>query len=279
MTILFFLLVTITEARNECPAILKAAGLSDSFASNVAHRLHSLTVEDIRYYFKEDVSEENDIPTVNLDLSPNAQRVLPNAPLSGYDTSFATIAMRHLDQVLSHMDQTDYSITNYSILEKLVHVMHMAELWSRAQEHYEMLTVYPPSTRACACVTDTDSNGLMDQLQLLALKIKFPGLTSGVPAAPPASKENSAYRIAGGYDLSFLRPGARRFKRKLAGFDFEGDDEDVVERAREQLTDGDEGLDKRLDGEEGWEAWREGFKAMGDEGNFQFAMFIYCKLN
>ena len=42
---------------------MSEAGISDEFASMVAHTIHSLTVEDIRYYFKSDANEENGIPT------------------------------------------------------------------------------------------------------------------------------------------------------------------------------------------------------------------------
>ena len=41
------------------------AGLSAWFPQLVAHSIHSLTVEDIRYYFKPDVTENNGIPTGN----------------------------------------------------------------------------------------------------------------------------------------------------------------------------------------------------------------------
>ena len=41
------------------------AGLSEWFPQLVAHSIHSLTVEDIRYYFKPDVTEDNGIPTGN----------------------------------------------------------------------------------------------------------------------------------------------------------------------------------------------------------------------
>ena len=39
------------------------AEISDNFAKMVAHTIHSLTVEDIRYFFKSDATEENGIPT------------------------------------------------------------------------------------------------------------------------------------------------------------------------------------------------------------------------
>ena len=45
------------------------AGLSEWFPQLVAHSIHSLTVEDIRYYFKPDVAEDNGIPTGNVSVA------------------------------------------------------------------------------------------------------------------------------------------------------------------------------------------------------------------
>ena len=53
----------------ECPAIISKAGVSEAFGINVAHAVHSLTLEDIRYFFKEDATEDNGIPTGKLTLT------------------------------------------------------------------------------------------------------------------------------------------------------------------------------------------------------------------
>ena len=53
----------------ECPAIISRAGVSEAFGINVAHAVHSLTLEDIRYFFKEDATEDNGIPTGKLTLT------------------------------------------------------------------------------------------------------------------------------------------------------------------------------------------------------------------
>ncbi len=68
-------------------------------AGAVAHGVHSMTLEDVRYYFRSDASAQNGIPSLNYDLSDDLHPVLRNAPASGYDTSFSTIAMQHVDQV------------------------------------------------------------------------------------------------------------------------------------------------------------------------------------
>ena len=109
-----------------CPAVMVENGLDDYFGVAVSHRLHSLTLEDLRYYFKKDAPVKNYIPTINFDLSPNSARVLPHAPLNGHDTTFKTIALQQADMVLSNMDNKDWQIKYYSTLEKMVHTMHMS---------------------------------------------------------------------------------------------------------------------------------------------------------
>ena len=112
---------------------MKENGLTGRFPGAVAHGIHSITLEDIRYYFKADATEENNVPTLNYNLSEKAAPILPHAKLYGYDTSFKTVAMRHLDQVLRDMDKKDWYLTNYNTLEKLVHGMHMDEVWAKTK--------------------------------------------------------------------------------------------------------------------------------------------------
>eukprot|EP00116_Pleurobrachia_bachei_P012517 sb/3472779/ len=120
-----------TEAPSQCENFMYSKGLKSNYGMAIAHRLHSLTVEDIRYYFGVTVPADNGIPTVNLDMTPNAARVLPNAPLATYDDSFSSMGLKHLDKILRHMDDKKYSIINYNTLEKVAHTFHMSELWTR----------------------------------------------------------------------------------------------------------------------------------------------------
>merc|ERR1711962_880835 len=98
--------------------------------------------------------------------------------------SFTTIALRHTDQVLSKMSTADWGITDYTVLEELVHAHHMAELWERSRPHYENFVKSPPTAKVCRCLRRIDENGVRAELELLALKIKFPGLLSGDPDLP-----------------------------------------------------------------------------------------------
>ena len=88
----------IDSESDHCKDELKTAGATEFFARNVAHRLHSISLEDIQKYFSAGVTEENNIPTVNKDLG-SEERVLNHAPATGYDDSFTTDALKYIDLV------------------------------------------------------------------------------------------------------------------------------------------------------------------------------------
>jgi len=268
--------------------------LDENFGVKVAHRLHSLTLEDLRYYYKDDAPLDNGVPTVNPNLPSNLSRVLANAPLNGYDTSFKTLALRHTDMILSKMDNKDWGIRYYTALESLVHAHHMSEMWERSKTHYEKLMKSPYPQEVCSCVRDIKETGLMAELQLLALKIKYPGLTGGEQNLPygrnstgkdPRDRVYYLLTYSRSYSRYFIRLRSadkeawEKFMEKLLNFDFGGDEEDVVERVMNELQDGDKGVEGHLTSEEVWNEWKEGFQSMDDAGNYQFAVFIYCTLN
>lgn len=56
----------------------------------------------------------------------------------------------------------------------------MAEIWDKAAEQYKMVEkLLDPESDICSCVTDIESNDVLNYLNLLAFKIKYPGITSG----------------------------------------------------------------------------------------------------
>jgi len=280
-----------------CPTPLSEVGIDRYFGGMVAHTLHSLTLEDIRHYFKKDATADNGIPTVNYDLTPNVTRVLANAPQSGYDLRFKTMAMRHTDQVLSKMSTKDWGIRHYSIVEAMVHVHHMAELWERSRPHYENFVKSPPTDKVCRCLRRINENGVIAELELLALKIKFPGLLSGDPDLPYGKNAHSStvrkkywfyiFIYSFGFDeaeanMEQVRKkdtAMQEYREKLMQFDFDGDEEDVVDRAMKELQDGKKGTIDPIVDEEAWKVWKE-LLVNGDERmDRQFGMFMYCMLN
>ncbi|PAA81800.1 hypothetical protein BOX15_Mlig007642g2 [Macrostomum lignano] len=163
---------------NDCPAILQKGGASERFPGLVAHGIHSLTVGDLKFYFKADVTSANTIPTVNANLQ-DGQAILFNAPDIPIDPMFATPGMRALDRVLSHMDNPNYDIREYNTLDRVVHALHMHEVWHGASVEYAKLVSAPPSKDVCRCATDIDNNGVMEVLRLIALEVREPNLMYG----------------------------------------------------------------------------------------------------
>jgi len=280
--------------QSKCDRVMSNMDIDISFASAIAHRAHSLTSEDVEHYFRSDTP--NHIPTVNPDLTVrNLTRVLLYAPEAGYDREFATIAMRHTDKVLSKMNREDWVVKYYSVLEKLVHTHHMAELWNGAKSHYDEFKQKGLPKELCGCLGDIENNGVLKALQLLALKIKYPGITSGKFDLDNLNPKRWSYRLSYSfsyslwYSISFKRASndpekaiqIMEFQKKLRHFDFGGDEKDVVRRVASQLIDGDKGLEERLTSEKGWSYWKEGFHNMmkDNTGDRTFGMFMYCMLN
>lgn len=274
-------------AAGECPNILDAAGVSQMFAPMIAHSIHSLTLEDIRYFFEEDATVENGIPTVNMDLT-SEKRVLLNAPLAGYDDDFSTMTMKTFDLVMRNMNRTWWGITNYNTLEKLTHAFHMAEVWDRTAEEYKLVKqLLDPESEICECITDVENNDVLNYLNLLAFKIKYPGITSGNKTLTDLyinyrAKRSAAYGFGGGYNLG----GGYNFGWKRSGlvdfdgFDFNLSDIELLKDVAEKLVDEDGVITKHVDSAEHWQLWREMVKeGMDASGYYDLAVFLYCMLN
>ena len=78
------------------------------------------------------------------------------------------------------MNRTWWGLTYYNPLDTLTHAFHMAEIWDKAAKQYKIVAqLLDPESDLCACVTDIEENDLLNYLNLLAFKIRYPGITSG----------------------------------------------------------------------------------------------------
>ena len=82
--------------RGICKETLRAGGATQFFARNCGPPTPLPLPGGLQLYFSDAVTAENGVPTVNKDLE-SEERVLENAPLLGYDTSFSTPALQYLD--------------------------------------------------------------------------------------------------------------------------------------------------------------------------------------
>ena len=247
-------------------------GLSERFPAAVAHGIHSITLEDIQHYFKPNATEDNKVPTLNYDAT-SKQPLLRNAPLYGYDKSFDTLGMRRADQILTHMDNKMWDLKHYNTLEKLVHALHMDEVWAKTKLHYDHLKeqgVWTMDKVLCKCINDIDNNGIVNILHYMILKIRYPELTY----KNRQLRGNPLYRQVPIYHYSFfvvLSPN-------VFTFNFTQDVEDNLKRAQGVLVNDDEGA-QHLDSKYQWQVWKRDMKSLTKQDHYELAMFLYCTLN
>ena len=89
---------TVAENRIlSCDEVFTSSGLNySSFWKGAAHGIHSLSLEEIRHFFKAEAPEDNKIPTVNIDF--RSEDVIHfNAPLWGYEERFESWALKIMD--------------------------------------------------------------------------------------------------------------------------------------------------------------------------------------
>ncbi|XP_063675217.1 uncharacterized protein LOC134811979 [Bolinopsis microptera] len=288
---LVFLIGTVGagSTSEECPRILDAAGISKMFAPMVAHSIHSLTLEDIRYFFKEDATEDNGVPTVNIDLMSDT-RILPNAPLAGYDEDFSTQSMKTFDLVMRNMNRTWWGITNFNTLDKLTHAFHMAEVWDSAAEQYRLVKrLLDPESDICGCATNVAENDILNYLNLMAFKIKYPGITSGnktltdhyLESRERRSADFDLYDIESRYHMRYtLTLSGEGSQADFDGIDFDLSDIELQKDIAEKLVDDEGVVTEHADSAEHWEVWRKMVKhGMEESGYYDLAVFMFCMLN
>ena len=128
----------------------------DNFAYPVAHGLHSITIEDIEYFFKVDkVPEMNGIPSDNTNLSDLDNLILYNAPPMKFDQGFKTPGMRAMDEIMSK-GKEELFFMGTNVLEKIGHALHMHKLFAGAGQAYQDVLKNPPTSEnmVCECIND-----------------------------------------------------------------------------------------------------------------------------
>merc|ERR1711909_58438 len=155
----------------------------------VAHVTHSLTLNDIRSFFKADADENNGIPMVNFDLTSD-QLTLPNAPL--IESRFSFPAMFALDHVLSNMDDESYDLKGLSAMDRLAHNLHQQETWARAASIYKRKVKsnarhMTQRTTLCTCLRDNFDGLITEHLEEVAEYIR---------KEPPMENTGKSYLLA-----------------------------------------------------------------------------------
>jgi len=113
------------------------------------------------------------LPVVNPDLlSPDP--VIFSPPDSQH--TFSSPAMAAVDRILSHMNNPDYDLRQYTDLEKLVHAAHMQEVWQEAGNVYSEIQASDGVDKdLCHCIQDVENNGIMRELLTVAHRLREAG--------------------------------------------------------------------------------------------------------
>ena len=121
-----------------CEETLSDNCIDGDFPRSIAHGIHSLTLQDLRYYFDENAPTDNMIPSINFDLS-SPDLLFDSAPFLQLNNSFKTPAMNSVDHILSNWESKNFMMTHGSVLEKLVHNLHMYETLSMSGKIYKKI--------------------------------------------------------------------------------------------------------------------------------------------
>merc|ERR1712034_6116 len=160
------------DAKKSCSKTLRVNEISDQYPMFVAHGSHSLTLNDIRAFFKPTADENNGISVVNFNLTEDI--LLPNAPLVILDNKFSSSALFALDHVLSHMEDNEYDIKNGNALDRIAHALHMQETWADTFKFFRKLKREKPSKLLCSCLDRVYGSWITKSLLYIAKQIREP---------------------------------------------------------------------------------------------------------
>lgn len=282
LTIISGLTLTLADAgmaasvltQAQCWPIMENNGLSTRFPIKAVHITHSLTLQDIWHYFDSNATTENHVPTVNRDLDA-AKAILEHAPNVGYEDKFATMALRGVDEILSHMDNPRYiTLGHYGPLGQLVHRLHMQEMWGKSGQLYQDLVLSPPSNQVCACVTDVANNGVLKMLHYIAMTNRYTQDMTGV-AFMLDRLHPDTYKYDPNEFMQCINPNKTKAEEsdELVSVLMHVKDENGNDWTRH--------IDKvvPLKDEASWQLWKNMILHMHDVDCYDAAVFLYCTLN
>jgi len=170
--VLFYQFLSVT-CKKTCAERFHNNNVSAEYGWFAAHGSHSITLNEIQFFFEPTATFENGITIVNFNLSGDI--LLPNAPWIDVDNRFTSPAMFALDHVLSNMEDNNYDIKNGNALDRIAHNLHMQELWQNAAKFYkESKLKGKRKSKLCGCLDETFNTVVNASLHLLAKAIRGP---------------------------------------------------------------------------------------------------------
>merc|ERR1712183_495502 len=230
--------------------------LSATYPEGIAHGIHSLTLSDVRYYFNPLANNTNNIPTVNMNLTSRVP-ILNDAPDLKRSDRFKTLALQVAENVILN-NGDNWDIHNADRLDKLLHALHMHEMWAAASKIYTSILDNPPlSAEVCSCLKDVENNGIYYHLRNIAILIREPEL---------------------GYNKENLRQGRARSHGYTGSYNtgvYNGKKDQVLARSKRGAEEELSKHDRQY-----WIELFEGFNMEDmEDTHSDLAILLFCMLN
>jgi len=180
--------VTAAPGQANCGKLMQAAGTTAQFDQNVAHAIHSMSLETLRK-FEPSVSDNNLVTNLNKLVPSSSTHNIQFSNLSkSSPLAFATDGMRLLNSLFDKMDtKTDIELT----LIQVLHAFHMEEMGAQIFPVYQRLQskrqVFNNPWLVCQCATDVDNNGITKALR------EYPELSSAYYRSPTAASGKTVW--------------------------------------------------------------------------------------
>jgi len=241
----------------DCSQLLDTLHLADP-AHTIGHSIHSLTLNMIRHYFYPNATENNGIPTVNLNrseenhLNDNAIFVNLTNSMDNYGPFFS------IDMILSNMDNKMYGTKNANILDRIAHAMHMQKIWEHASKFYKEILTNPPEKKTCTCLIDTYQEDILKKVLIFAKLIRIPEIMA---AAGGMRTRSWTYRYRYRFSWSW----------RLKASEGRGEEDPSKSLFTDSIAD-----------EKTWDDWKNGMEApydSTDDVGRDMAYYMYCHFN
>ena len=104
------------------------------------------------------------IPPINRNLTSKTP-ILNDAPDLPRSGRFQTQGLQIAENVVLNDDKI-WDLQNADTLDKLLHALHMHEMWTEASKIYKEILAKPPSQPGvCSCLADVENNGIYYNLR------------------------------------------------------------------------------------------------------------------
>ena len=166
-----------SEEMNCCSKMTMAGIDLKTFSSSVAHGVHSMTIDHVDHYFGVSLPLENDIPTVNTNLT--GKKILHYAPKLSNDNRPLSLSFKTMDFIMSHNDNPDeFYFRGQTAIENLGHAAHMDDVWLKTKPLYEAIQKDSNFDESlCNCITMEKESGIIKALMSIAYQSKKLGFS------------------------------------------------------------------------------------------------------